>query len=247
MGNVYMEADQVRFKNSTYHNLQTAVSAALEGGGGGGTTVVANPEGAATADLAKLQVGQSVYGVPATAAKIAYDNTSSGLTADDVQEAIDELSAAMPGVATTSAPGIVQPDGTTITITDGVISAAGGSSAGEVYSTTPVKVGSWLGSDLYRVVISAGAMPSGESGDTVKEVSASIITGRCVMAYLFGQARKDNTLMFLPYTSISQITNCITWRYVDNASEGKKFIVSLAPGNDQSDNNLYIIAYFTNA
>ena len=64
MGNVYMEAEQVRFKNSTYRNLQTAVSAALEGGGGGGTTVIANPEGSATADLIKLQVGETVYGIP---------------------------------------------------------------------------------------------------------------------------------------------------------------------------------------
>ena len=34
------------------------------GGGGGGTTVVANPEGTATADLNKLQVGSSIYGIP---------------------------------------------------------------------------------------------------------------------------------------------------------------------------------------
>ena len=64
MGNVYMEADQVRFKDSTYRDVQTALAAALEGGGGGGTTVVANPEGSATADLAKLQVGETIYGIP---------------------------------------------------------------------------------------------------------------------------------------------------------------------------------------
>lgn len=120
-----------------------------------------------------------------------------------------------------------------------------GSVGGEIYSTTPTKIGTWLGSDLYRVVISAGAMPSGASGDTVKEVNASIITGRLVMAYLFGQAHVDKNLLPVPYTSISQITNCITWRYVDNVSEGHKFIVSLGSGNDQSDNDLYIIAYFT--
>jgi hypothetical protein len=34
------------------------------GGGGGGTTVVANPEGEATADLEKLQVGSSIYEIP---------------------------------------------------------------------------------------------------------------------------------------------------------------------------------------
>lgn len=159
MGNVYMEADQVRFKNSTYHNLQTAVSAALEGGGGGGTTVIANPEGSATADLAKLQVGTAIYGIPAEAGDISYDNTSSGMAADDVQEAIDELSAAMPGVATTSAPGIVQPDGTSITISDGVISAVGGSGGGEVYSTTETAIGTWKGQTLYRKVIEFGALP----------------------------------------------------------------------------------------
>ena len=91
MGNVYMEADQVRFKDSAYRNVQEGLAAALEGGGGGGTTVVANPEGSATADLNKLQVGEGIYGIPATAAKISYDNTDSGLTADDVQDAIDEM------------------------------------------------------------------------------------------------------------------------------------------------------------
>lgn len=91
MGNVYMEAEQVRFKDSTYRDVQAALAAALEGGGGGGTTVVANPEGEATADLAKLQVGDNIYGIPAEAGDISYDNTASGLTADDVQAAIDEM------------------------------------------------------------------------------------------------------------------------------------------------------------
>lgn len=155
MGNVYMEADQIRYKGQ-YRNVQEALDNA---GGGGGTTVVANPEGAATADLSKLQVGETVYGIPADAEDIAYDNTTSGLTADDVQEAVDELNTGLsgvtelipsdatssnklataddiPGVATTSAPGIVQPDGTTITIADGVISAVGGSGSAPVYIGT---------------------------------------------------------------------------------------------------------------
>ena len=34
MGNVQMEADQIRFKNASYSNVQTALSAALTGGGG---------------------------------------------------------------------------------------------------------------------------------------------------------------------------------------------------------------------
>lgn len=203
MGNVYMEADQVRFKNSTYHNLQTAVSAALEGGGGGGTTVVANPEGSATTDLAKLQVGTTIYGIPAEAGDISYDNTSSGMTADDVQEAIDELSTGIsgitglipsdatssnklataddiPGAATTSAPGIVQPDGTSITISNGVISAVGGSGSGVSYSTTEQVIGTWIdGKPLYQKTINFGALPD----TTIKQVSIDIANFKRVWIY----------------------------------------------------------------
>ena len=46
-----------------YLNASTGELSAT-GGGGGGTTVVANPEGAATDDLAKLQVGETIYGIP---------------------------------------------------------------------------------------------------------------------------------------------------------------------------------------
>ena len=38
----------------------------MNGGGGGGTQVVANPEGEATSDLEKLQVGEEIYEIPQT-------------------------------------------------------------------------------------------------------------------------------------------------------------------------------------
>lgn len=209
MGNVYMEADQVRFKNSTYHNLQTAVAAALEGGGGGGTTVVANPEGSATADLSKLQVGTTIYGIPADAADIGYNNTTSGMTADDVQEAIDELNTGIggitelipsdatssnklatagdiPGVATTSAPGIVQPDGTTITIDDGVISAVGGSSGFSYIETDSILLNdlTWSGTgDEMRSAILTDAIPA-----NVKVISIALIG--------FGYLNKTNIFQY---------------------------------------------------
>lgn len=44
------------------------------------------------------EVGQGGGGTP-TAAQVSYDNTTSHLTADDVQEAIDELAAAIPSAA----------------------------------------------------------------------------------------------------------------------------------------------------
>lgn len=62
MGNVNMEAEMIRFKNATYRDVQSGLTAALQGAGGGGA-----------------------------AEDITYDNTESGLTADDVQAAIDEV------------------------------------------------------------------------------------------------------------------------------------------------------------
>ena len=205
MGNVYMEADQVRFKNSTYHNLQTAVSAALDGGGGGGTTVIANPEGSATDDLSKLQVGTTIYGIPAEAGDISYDNTSSGMTADDVQEAIDELKASIPGVATTSSPGVVQPDGTSITITDGVISAVGGSGGGDVYSTTETLIGSWMGAPLYRKCYNIAALPN----NTELRISHGLTNVSIKRVYgIFGNGTFSSSI---PYASTSATYNVGVW------------------------------------
>ena len=53
----------------------------IDSGGGGGTTVVANPEGTATADLTKLQVGETVYGVDG-------DTSDCYKTTDDTESAI---------------------------------------------------------------------------------------------------------------------------------------------------------------
>ena len=58
------------------------------------------------------------------ASGIQYSNTSSGLSADDVQEAIDEV-AGKTKVATTNRLGIVKPDGTSISINaQGVLSTS---------------------------------------------------------------------------------------------------------------------------
>lgn len=46
------------------HWTQTTIMENAGGGGGGGTTVIANPAGAATDTLNKLQVGSTIYDVP---------------------------------------------------------------------------------------------------------------------------------------------------------------------------------------
>lgn len=55
--------------------------------------VIANPTGEATETLTKIGIDGDIYSFTAetTAEDVSYDNTDSGLTADDVQEAIDEL------------------------------------------------------------------------------------------------------------------------------------------------------------
>jgi hypothetical protein len=47
------------------HWTQTTIMENAGGGGGGGTTVIANPAGAATDTLNKLQVGATIYDIPA--------------------------------------------------------------------------------------------------------------------------------------------------------------------------------------
>lgn len=257
MGNVCMEAEQVRFKDSTYHNLQTAVAAALEGGGGGGTTVVANPEGSATADLAKLQVGTTIYGIPAEAGDISYDNTSSGMTADDVQEAIDELNTGLggvtelipsgatssnklatasdiPGVATTIAPGIVQPDGTTVTINNGVISAAGGSGNANVYSTSETLIGEWLGSPLYRRCWELQSLPN-TTTETIHTQLTNIVVKRC-----YGNMYNQGFCGDLPYVSASNV-NANVSVYALYGSGTTDCEIKIVTGTDHSSNSAILV------
>lgn len=43
--------------------MAALLASKINGGGGGGTTVVANPSGEATDDLAKIQIGNTIYGI----------------------------------------------------------------------------------------------------------------------------------------------------------------------------------------
>ena len=58
-GTQYTDPPQSRMED-----LLLDLKEAIEGGGGGGTTVVANPEGEATDELEKIQVGSDIYGIP---------------------------------------------------------------------------------------------------------------------------------------------------------------------------------------
>lgn len=262
MGNVYMEADQVRFKDSTYRNVQEGLAAALEGGGGGGTTVVANPEGSATADLAKLQVGTTIYGIPETAAKVTYDNTSSGLTADDVQEAIDELNTGLSGVtelipsgATTSNKLATESD-----IPDAVTGNPSGSATagnltklqigndiynvpsggGIAYSTTETLTGdTWTdGKPIYCKVVPVGQLPA-TPGEPLS-VAHNVAAGAKFIKYdatIYNATNTDT----IPFPSLVAATNGITVTVTSTT-------VIIKSGVDRSEyTSGHVILYYTKA
>ena len=52
-----------QYNETTEQYDSKKVKAVKVGGGGGGTTVVANPTGAATDDLEKVQIGSTIYGI----------------------------------------------------------------------------------------------------------------------------------------------------------------------------------------
>ena len=106
----------------------------LEGGGGGGTV---------------------------TADEVSYDNTSSGLTADDVQEAIDEL--AIKAITA----GSVTYDNTSSGLTADDVQEAIDEIATRkpvIYSTTEHVVGKYGNEDLYEVQVDISALP--DTADT---------------------------------------------------------------------------------
>lgn len=156
MGNVYMEAEQIRFKNASYRDVQSALSAALEGGAGGGA-----------------------------AEDITYDNTESGLSAENVQSAIDEIAGDVDTLETTigdDSSGLVKD------VAD-LETAIGDENSGlvkdvadletaiedlepNVYSSTEAIVGKWDDADLYRKKITIGALPN----NTLKSFDTGITT-----------------------------------------------------------------------
>ena len=151
------------------------------GGGGGGTGDYSDLTNKPKINDVTLSGNKSLSDIGAAAAADVSDiqdlipsdasSTNKLATADD-----------LPGSATTSAPGLVQPDGTSITINNGVISAVGGGS-GETYSTTESTIGTWKGQTLYRKVIEFGTLPNSTSKevDTGLPVSTKIVN-TCTIA-----------------------------------------------------------------
>ena len=115
-----------------------AIKTAIENGGGGGTTVIANPSGAATADLEKLQVGSTIYGIP-EGTEVEANPSGTGST--------DLLKLKV---------------GTDIyNIPSGGGGGGGVVGLGDCYSTTERQIGCWIdGKPLYQKMIEYGTLPN---------------------------------------------------------------------------------------
>ena len=132
---------------------------ASSGGGGGGGTV--------------------------NAADVSYDNTLSGLTADDVQEAIDELDAAV----------------------DDLNTAIGQIDTGVHYSTTEQIIGTVGDEVLYRKMVDCGALPNATSKVVAHGISD---LKRCYKIDCVATASTGVNLPIPMLLSTSQVSNTVT-------------------------------------
>ena len=180
MGNVYMEAEQIRFKNASYHNVQAALEKALDGSG---SSVAAedvtydNSDSGLTADDVQGAIDE-LGGKEYAAEDITYDNSDSGLTADDVQGAIDELACR----------------------------------AENIYSASEVEIGKWGNDKLYRKIFAVQALPTG----TQNPVTIQTGLTNYEMKRVYGHAETSEVAVPLPFCFPAQTTDTITMTIENN-------------------------------
>ena len=172
MGNVQMEAEQIRYKDSsgTYRNVQTGLAAAIAGGGGGSSTLaglsdttittpsdgqVLTYDGTAEKWENAAIPAQSIDGLSDTT--ITTPSDGQVLTYDSTAEKWENASIPAQSIDGLSDTTITTPSDGQVLTYDGTaekwVNASGGSGGGgEVYSTTETKIGTWKGLDLYRRV-----------------------------------------------------------------------------------------------
>ena len=133
--------------------------------------VEANPTGEATETLTKIGIDGDIYSFTAetTAADVSYDNTASGLTADDVQDAIDEIVAnpvitKIEVTASTNASGKITLSATDVPL-DKLVSVI-------VKSPTGYNVLPYRGSSAYGVIVTEqGTVTPVASTECVLEIA----------------------------------------------------------------------------
>ena len=145
------------YKTACGNGFPLNIPSEINGGGGGG--------GASSAD------------------DVSYDNTSSGLTATDVQAAIDEVAGDVSDLET-------ELEGVTPNI----------------YSTTETVVGKWNNSDLYRKIVNVGSLPNNINAGT-----DSGITNLGEVVSMRGYAKDSASIINLPYASPTASDSISVW------------------------------------
>ena len=214
MGNVQMEADQIRYKDSsgTYRNVQTGLAAAIAGGGGGSSTLAGLTDTSITtpSDGQVLTYDSTAEkwenaAIPAQTIDGLSDTTittpSDGqvLTYDSTAEKWENAAIPAQSINGLSDTTITTPaDGQVLTYDSTAekwVNASGGSGGGgEVYPATETKIGTWGSEDLYRTCKTGtitGAAPN------LSTTISSDYTIRRVSAVLYNQS--TNILYVLPY------------------------------------------------
>lgn len=199
MGNVYMRADQVSYKDGT-------VKDALDKGSGGGSAADVsydNTSSGLTATDVQDAIDEVVGLIPDGADDVSYDNTSSGLTATDVQGAVDELAGDVEDLK-----------------------------EGEIYSTDEVKIGKWLGDDLFRKVYHVAALPNTTTLD--------VPTGLTDVNYISvrGSAYGDGNVLPLPYSAPGSLQSLIQISMSGNN-------IRIVTGQDRSNREADIVVEYT--
>lgn len=121
-------------------------------------------------------------GGASTAADISYDNTSSGLTADDVQEAIDELKSDIPTSLSASAITYVNTS-SGLTADDVQEAIDEVVSRTNVYSATETLIGKYLNAPLYQKTFSYDTIVSGDNVFAFDITSGAIIRDIKIVGY----------------------------------------------------------------
>lgn len=175
MGNIQMEADQIRYKGTDYKNVQTALAAALESSG--------------SATLAGLD--DTTITEPSNGQVLTYDGTAEKWkNATIPAQSISGLSDT--AITTPTNGQVLAYDSTA----EKWVNTAAPSD--NVYSTTETKVGTYDGLDLYRKIYKVTNMPN--NGTVNVDLGLSRLT--TVIRNISGIARiskSDWATLPLPY------------------------------------------------
>lgn len=155
-----------------------------------------------------------------TAEKKAYDHAS-------IPDSID-------GGVTFPANKVIMTGGGNVENAVGEV-ASGLTNAG-TYSTTPVKIGNWLGHDIYRKVVSLGALPNTTLLDVASGLTNEIIVN------IYGIAFETNSTYTLPLPFISATQGDLIEIGYNNASHAIRVTSTM---DVSSFNGYAVLEYYT--